>query len=211
VIDDLPGTGDYGPNDPEFESALAAGQFEFAKRRYLRTITAGSVSKMVAVADRSRKRLTAEIRHLQALARQRYESATDAARSYAAVLPHRVGKTWLQPPSPLERVGEFYGSQRLYKHAAKAAKEFSEAQDLLARKHEELATLERTLRERLDDAESELSRRLETDDGLRYALRQDPLLDAAFKKKLRSESQNAFESLTLAVETAAGERDERVR
>jgi hypothetical protein len=211
MTEDLQRVEDFLPDDPHFESALAVGQFEFAKRRYLRTITAGSAAKLIAAADRTRKRLTEEIKQLQVLSRQRYEVAVDAARAYASVLPHRVGKTWLQPPLAFERVGEYYGSQRLYKTAAKAASEFAEAQTLLAKKHDELSALERTLRERLDDAESDFARRLDSEDGLRYALRQDTLLDSAYKKMIRSESQNAFESLTLAVETAAGERDERGR
>jgi hypothetical protein len=188
---------ELAPGDPDFERALAQGQFEFAKTRYIRTVTTGVVSKLVEAAERERAKLTDEIKKLQAVSRSRYEAAIEAARIYGSVLPHRVGKTWLQPPAPLEKVGEFFGSERLYKIAAKAAKEFGEAQELLAKKHETLSNMERTLRERLDSQEAVVHQQLMTESGLRNALRRDPLLDVAYKKLKRVAGQDAFEDTSL--------------
>jgi len=172
---------ELNPGAPGFERALAQGQFEFAKTRYARALTGESVKNVIEVAARERARLTEEIKSLQVLSRSRYEKAAAAAREYGMVLPHRVGKTWLQPPTALERVGEFFGSVRLYKAAAKAAKEFKEAQDLLAKRQLTLVNLERNLRERLDSQEQVVQENLRTSDGLAYALRRDPLLNLAYQ------------------------------
>jgi hypothetical protein len=169
------------PGTPGFERALAQGQFDFAKARYARTITSDSVKGVIEAAARERSKLTEEIKNLQILSRARYEAAAKAAQEYGMLLPHRVGKTWLQPPTALERVGEFYGSMRLYKAAAKAAKEFTEVQELLAKRHSALANLERQLRERLDSQEAIVQENLSTPSGLKYALRRDPLLNQAYE------------------------------
>ena len=169
------------PGHPGFERALAQGQFEFAKTRYARTLTGESVRKIVESAGNERTRLSEEIKNLQTLSRHRYELAVDAARAYGALLPHRVGKTWLQPPTALERVGEYFGSMRLYKIAAKAAKEFAEVQELLAKRHLTLVTLERQLRERLDRQEAIVQDELMTSNGLKLAMRRDPLLNQAYE------------------------------
>jgi len=169
------------PGNPGFERALAQGQFEFAKTRYARTITGESVKNVIEFAARERARLTDEIKNLQIVSRAKWEEAMEASQRYAMVLPHRVGKTWLQPPTALERVGEFFGSVRLYKAAAKAAKEFKEAQDLLAKRQLTLVNLERNLRERLDSQEQVVQDNLRTTDGLAYALRRDPLLNLAYQ------------------------------
>jgi hypothetical protein len=169
------------PGNPGFERALAQGQFEFAKTRYARTVTSESVKNVIEFAARERARLTEEIKNLQIVSRAKWEEAMEASQRYATVLPHRVGKTWLQPPTALERVGEFFGSVRLYKAAAKAAKEFKEAQDLLAKRQLTLVNLERNLRERLDSQEQVVQENLRTSDGLAYALRRDPLLKVAYQ------------------------------
>jgi hypothetical protein len=171
---------ELNPGAPGFERALAQGQFEFAKTRYARTLTGESVKNVIEVAARERARLTEEIKNLQVLSRSRYEAAAAAAQEYGMVLPHRVGKTWLQPPTALERVGEFFGSMRLYKIAAKAAKDFTEVQELLAKRHLTLVNLERQLRERLDSQEAIVLDNLATSAGLKYALRRDPLLKQAY-------------------------------
>ncbi len=168
------------PGHPDFERALALGQFEFAKARFVRSLTTGSVEQLIDIASRERDKLTVEIKNLQSVTRTRYETAMRAARAYAAILPHRVGKTWLQPPAPLEKVGEFHGSERIYKHAAKAAKDFAEAQAVLAKKHNQLAALERQLRERLDRQGAALERELSIPGGLDIALKRDPLLNRAY-------------------------------
>jgi hypothetical protein len=172
---------DLVPGNPKFERALAQGQFEFAKTRYARAITSDSVKGVVEIGLRERAKLVDEIKNLQVVARERYRVAMEKSAEYAMVLPHRVGKTWLQPPSTLERVGEFFGSLRLYKGAAKAAKEFKEVQDLLAKRQLQLVNLERELRERLDKQEAVVFENLKTKDGLAYALRRDPLLNQAYK------------------------------
>jgi hypothetical protein len=169
------------PGTPGFERALAQGQFEFAKTRYARTLTSDSVKSLIEFAARERARLTDEIRNLQVLSKAKWEIAAEASARYAMVLPHRVGKTWLQPPTTMEKVGEFFGSVRLYKAAAKAAKDFKEVQDLLAKRQLSLVNLERNLRERLDSQEKVVQDNLRTSDGLAYALRRDPLLNQAYK------------------------------
>ena len=168
------------PGHPDFERALALGQFEFAKARFVRALTTASVERLIDIASRERDKLTVEIKNLQSVTRTRYETAVAAARAYAAILPHRVGKTWLQPPAPLEKVGELYGSERLYKHAAKSAKDFAEAQAVLAKKHAQLSALERQLRERLDRQGAALEREISIPGGLDIALKRDPLLNRAY-------------------------------
>ena len=190
------------PGHPNFERALAQGQFEFAKTRYIRTLATSSTENVIQAAARTRAKLTDEIKNLQVLSRTRYETARDAARAYARVLPHRVGKTWLQPPAALERVGEFYGSDKLYKVAAKAAKEFAEAQNLLAKKHDELTALERTLRQRLDSHEAEAQRALRTEAGLANALQRDPLLKIAYQHLKAASREETFKPYSFESENS---------
>ena len=154
--------------------ALAQGQFEFAKTRYIRTLTADAVSRMVSSTAAQRAKLNDEIAKLRAVTRTRHEAAMERARDYAAVLPHRVGRNTIQAPSALERVGEFYGSDRLYNLAKKAAHEYAESRELLVKRRAELAAVERVLREALADNEALLMEELSSGRGLKLALRRDP-------------------------------------
>jgi hypothetical protein len=175
------GDDDLVPGKPGFERALAQGQFEFAKTRYARTLTGESVRGIIEAAARDRAKLVEEITNLQIVTRDRYAAATAAKLNYASILPHRVGKTSIQPPTALERIGEHFGSMRLYKLALKQSKEFTEAQDLLAKKRIALNNLERRLRERLDSQENIVLQNLQTPQGLKLALRRDPLLNQAYE------------------------------
>jgi hypothetical protein len=169
--------------------ALAQGQFEFAKTRYIRTLTADAVSRMVSSTAAQRAKLTDEIAKLRAVTQTRHEAAIERARNYAAVLPHRVGKNTIQAPSPLERVGEFHGSDRLYNLAKKAAHEYAESRELLVKRRAELAALERVLREALADNEALLLEELSSGHGLKLALRRDPLLNMSYERLRKIEAK----------------------
>lgn len=185
MTDERDELGDYGellPGKPGFEEALAQGAYDFAKTRFVRTVTADGVARIVEHAAGRRAKLRAEIDNLRVLARARHETAVKQAREYAQILPHRVGKTWIQPPSNLEKIGEFHGSERFYKKAERAAKEYVEVRELLVKRREQLLSMEEDLRKALDDREAALIRQMESPRGLRAALARDPLLNVAYQK-----------------------------
>jgi hypothetical protein len=180
--DELGTFGELLPGQPGFDEMLAQGQYDFAKTRFVRTVTGDGVARIVEHAAQRRGKLRAEIDNLRVLVRMRHETAVEHARAYGAILPHRVGKTWIQPPAHTEKVGHFHGSERFYKQAARAAKEYVEIRDLLAKRREELVTMETDLRQALDDREAALIRQMESPRGLQSALQRDPLLNIAYKK-----------------------------
>lgn len=180
--DDVASEGELMPGNPGFDRAIAQGAFDFAKTRFVRSVTGDGVARIVEQAAQRRSKLRAEIDNLRALARARHELAVEHARAYGAILPHRVGKTWIQPPAQFEKVGDSYGADRFYKRAAKAAKEYVEVRDLLVRRRDELITMEAGLRRALDDREAALLRQVESPRGLQTALQRDPLLNVAYQK-----------------------------
>jgi hypothetical protein len=195
--DELGTFGELLPGQPGFDEMLAQGQYDFAKTRFVRTLTGDGVARIVEHAAQRRGKLRAEIDNLRALVRMRHETAVEHARAYGAILPHRVGKTWIQPPAHTEKAGHFYGSERFYKQAARAAKEYVEIRDLLAKRREELITMEADLRQALDDREAALIRQMESPRGLQTALQRDPLLNIAYKnlQALREELRGSVDGL----------------
>lgn len=181
-VDELGTFGELLPGQPGFDRALAQGEYDFAKTRFVRTLTGDGVARIVEHAAARRAKLRAEIDHLRVLVRSRHEAAVEQARAYATILPHRVGKTWIQPPAQMEKVGQFYGSTKFYKRAEKATKEYVEVRDLLVKRREQLITMEEDLRHALDDREAALIRQMESPRGLQSALQRDPLLNNAYKK-----------------------------
>lgn len=180
--DELGTYGELLPGTAGFDEALAQGQYDFAKTRFVRSVTADGVARVVEHAAERRAKLRGEIDNLRVLVRARHEAAVEQARAYATILPHRVGKTWIQPPSNLEKVGEFHGSDRFYKRAEKAAKEYVEARDLLVKRRDQLISMEDDLRKALDNREADLIRQMESPRGLKTALARDPLLNIAYQK-----------------------------
>jgi hypothetical protein len=195
--DELGTFGELLPGQPGFDEMLAQGQYDFAKTRFVRTLTGDGVARIVEHAAQRRGKLRAEIDNLRALVRMRHETAVEHARAYGAILPHRVGKTWIQPPAHTEKAGHFYGSERFYKQAARAAKEYVEIRDLLAKRREELITMEADLRQALDDREAALIRQMESPRGLQTALQRDPLLNIAYKnlQALREELRGSVDGM----------------
>jgi len=191
--DELGTFGELLPGQPGFEEALAQGQYDFAKTRFVRSVTSDGVARVVEHAAARRAKLRAEIDNLRTLVRARHEAAIEHARAYGQILPHRVGKTWIQPPSQLEKVGEFHGSERFYKRAEKAAKEYVEVRDLLVKRRDQLISMEEDLRHALDDREAALIRQMESPRGLKAALQRDPLLNVAYQK-LKSLREELAES-----------------
>ena len=177
------------PGDPEFEEDMLETELQFAKKRFVRTLTADSVSRVIEQSAIARVRLKEEIRNLRVVTRERHEAAITAARAYKLILPHRVGKAWIQPPSGLETVGEFHGARRAYKTAERATRDYIEARDLYIKRREQLIHLEETLRTALDKREASLLGQLDTSAGLEIALKRDPLLNMTYQKlrKLRDE------------------------
>jgi len=180
--DELGSFGELLPGQPGFDEALAQGQYDFAKTRFVRTLTGDGVARIVEHAAARRAKLRGEIDNLRVLVRARHEEAVERARAYGAILPHRVGKTWIQPPGQMEKVGEGYGSERFYKLAARAAQEYVEIRDLLVKRREQLVTMEADLRQALDEREAALIRQMESPRGLQTALQRDPLLNVAYQK-----------------------------
>jgi hypothetical protein len=187
-------SGDLGellPGQAGFEEAIAQGQYDFAKTRFVRSLTGDGVARVVEHAAARRAKLRAEIDNLRALVRSRHEAAVEHARAYGEILPHRVGKTWIQPPGQMEKVGSFHGADRFYKRAEKAAKEYVEVRDILVKRREQLIKMEEDLRVALDSREAALIRQMESPRGLQSALQRDPLLNVAYQKlkALREELQ----------------------
>ncbi len=178
--DDVGSLGD--PGQPAFERDMAQGAYEFARSRFVRTVTGNDVAHIVEHAARQRTKLREEIENLRRVARDRHEAALADARAYGSILPHRVGKTWMQPPAALEKLGMFYGSERFYKRAVRSAKEYTEARDLFVKRRQQLYQLEAELRQQLDDREAALLRQLESPRSFQTALQRDPLLNSAYQK-----------------------------
>jgi hypothetical protein len=191
VAGDSGDLGELMPGQAGFEEALAQGQYDFAKTRFVRTLTGDGVARVVEHAAARRAKLRAEIDNLRALVRSRHEAAVEHARAYGEILPHRVGKTWIQPPGQMEKVGSFHGADRFYKRAEKAAKEYVEVRDILVKRREQLIKMEEDLRVALDSREAALIRQMESPRGLQSALQRDPLLNVAYQKlkALREELQ----------------------
>lgn len=170
------------PGQPGFERAIAQGAYDFAKTRFVRAVTGEGVARIVEQASQRRAKLRGEIDQLRTLVRARHELAVEHARAYGQILPHRVGKTWIQPPAQFEKVGAAFGADRFYKRAVKAAKEYVEVRDILVKRRDQLVTMEQELRRALDEREAALLQQVETAAGLQNALRRDPLLNAAYQK-----------------------------
>ncbi len=170
------------PGQPEFERSIAQGEFDYARARFVRSLDADKISALIERAGAQRKQLRAEIDNLRLLTRARHETAIADARAYGEILPHRVGKTWIQPPGGLERIGEYYGAEKAYKRAARSAKEYVEARDLLVKRRQQLLAFENELRRRLDKREAALMRELDSPRTLKVALKLDPLLNLAYEK-----------------------------
>jgi hypothetical protein len=170
------------PGQPEFERSIAQGEFDYARARFVRSLDADKISQLIERAGRQRKQLRAEIDNLRLLTRARHETAIADARAYGEILPHRVGKTWIQPPGGLERIGEYYGAEKAYKRAARSAKEYVEARDLLVKRRQQLLAYENELRRRLDKREEALMHQLDSPRTLKVALKLDPLLNIAYEK-----------------------------
>jgi hypothetical protein len=170
------------PGQPEFERAIAQGEFDYARTRFVRSLDHDRVQRVIQRVAAQRLKLREEINNLRLLTRSRHETAVEHARAYGAILPHRVGKTWIQPPAAFEKIGEFYGTDRLYKQAARSAKDYVEAREVLVKRREQLYNLEEELRNRLDQREAALLHQLESPRSLQAALIMDPLLNLSYQK-----------------------------
>ncbi len=177
------------PGQADLDRAMAQGEYDVARTRFVRAINASGIDKVVEHAATVRARLRHDIDNLRILVRAKHETAVELARAYGLVLPHRVGRTWIQPPSSLERVGAFYGSDRMYKLAARAAKEYVDVREALMKRREQLINMEMKLRDQLDAREASLLAELESPRAFQMALLRDPLLNMAYKKlkKLQGE------------------------
>jgi hypothetical protein len=169
-------------DNADFNREVAQGEFEIAMTRFVRTLDAERFAGLINGAAKYRSGLRDEIASLRLLARELHQTALEHARAYGSVLPHRVGRSFIQPPASFERLGEFHGADRLYKRAVRAAKEYAEVREALVKRREQLKTLERKLRARLDDREAVLLEQLKSPRSLRIARQLDPLLDRSYQK-----------------------------
>lgn len=174
--------GEWLPGQPEFERALAQGEYDIAKTRFVRSLDSERLARVIEKTAKLRARLREEIENLRIVVRDRHETAIEYARAYAEIVPHRVGRTWIQAPSALERIGEFHGSEKSYKRAVQATKDYVEAREVLLKRRSQLRALEEELRWRLDDREAALLDQLESPRSLRVALQLDPLLNISYQK-----------------------------
>ena len=186
-------SGELFPGERALDKAIAQGEYDVARTRFVRAINSSGINQVVEHAANVRGRLRYDIDNLRVLVRAKHSTAVELARAYGQVLPHRVGRTWIQPPSSLEKVGASYGSDRMYKLAARAAKEYSDVRDVLLKRREQLIVMEQKLRDQLDAREASLLAELESPRAFQTALLRDPLLNMAYKKlkKLQGELNEA--------------------
>lgn len=174
--------GELLPGNADFERAIAQGEFDYAKARFIKSFETERSARFWEQASRQRLKLREEINNLQIVTRARHQTAVEHAREYGSILPHRVGKTWIQPPATFESIGEFHGAARAYKRAAHSAKEYLEARSLFIKRRDALLAFEEKLRQRLDDREAVLLKQLDTPRSLKAALMLDPLLNLSYQK-----------------------------
>ena len=169
------------PDEGELERRTAVGAFEFAKSRYVRSLTAETEAKFLAVYTKQRAALAEEIGNLRLLARSRHEGAWAAAQRYAQKLPHRVGKNGFTAPSGLDRSTQS-GVDKLYREAKRYATELEEVNELLRKRLISLGDLDRDIRNSIAKREVAARKMLDTADGLSMAIRRDPLFERAYER-----------------------------
>ena len=168
-------------DESALERRTAVGAFEFAKTRYVRSLTAENEAKFMAVYTKQRTALAEEIGNLRLLARSRHEVAWAAAQRYAQKLPARVGKNGFTAPSALDRSTQF-GVDKLYREAKRAAADLEEVNELLRKRLNALSELDRDIRKSVENREVAARRLLDTPDGLAMAIRRDPLFERAYAR-----------------------------
>ena len=97
--------------------------YENAKLRYIRGITQEAENKLRDAFAKRREAINEEIANLRIVSKTRQDVATQAAAAYGKVLPHRVRKTGVKPPSFFERLRTFNRVSKLYRNAARAQAE----------------------------------------------------------------------------------------
>jgi hypothetical protein len=173
---------------PKSNRATAQDEYDFARSRFIQSLLTGAdITRIVDEASKKRETLRVEIEHLRVLARARHETSTNDARAYQTMLPHRITAAGLQPPSPLEKIGATFGSERMYKKAFNSAKEYVEARDLFVKRRDQLTVVEENLRKTLHAREAAIERQLESAGGHDMALKRDPLLNSAYQKLIALE------------------------
>jgi hypothetical protein len=168
--------------DTPSDHSKAQQEYEVAQARFLHAMTGDGAAAIIANAARERARLHEELKVLTETAQRRHEAAIAHAHAYAAILPHRVRKAGIEPPTPFERIGATFGSERAYKQAVASLDAYTEIRELLARRRAELVALEDGLRKTLDKRQAALKHQLETPESLRSALERDPLLNRAYQR-----------------------------
>jgi hypothetical protein len=171
--------GERTPGTADIDRQLAEGEYDYAKARFIKSFETERSARFWEQASRQRAKLREEINNLRLVTVSRHETAVEHARAYGAILPHRVGKTWIQPPATFESVD---GAARAYKRAAHSAKEYLEARMIFIKRRDQLIMFEEQLRKRLDDRESVLLSQLDSPRMLKAALMLDPLLNMSYQK-----------------------------
>ncbi len=171
--------GELVPGNADFERALAQGEFDYAKARFIKSFETERSARFWEQASKQRLKLREEINNLRLVTVSRHQTAVEHARAYGAILPNRVGKTWIQPPAAFENAD---GAGRAYKRAAQSAKEYLEARSLFIKRRDALLAFEEKLRQRLDDREAVLLKQLDSPKSLKAALMLDPLLNISYQK-----------------------------
>ena len=171
--------GELDPGNADFERALAQGEYDYAKARFIKSFETERSARFWEQASKQRGKLREEINNLRLVTISRHQTAVEHAREYGSILPHRVGKTWIQPPAPFESLE---GAARAYKRAAQAAKEYLEARMLFIKRRDQLLAYEEKLRQTLDDREAVLLKQLDSPRSLKAALMLDPLLNLSYQK-----------------------------
>lgn len=171
----------------EYDASVA--EYHASRARYIRTVTADTEKKLLETVAKRREPITEEIGNLTTLARARFDARQATLKAYAAKAPGRVTATGLQPPAAQERM--IPGIDKLYKAAVKAAEEFNEVNDIIRKRKEKLDTIDREVRQLLEQHGRDLIAQLETPTGLEGAFKRDPLLFRAHTRMLEAQSRRA--------------------
>lgn len=169
--------------DP-YDAALA--EYHASRARYIRSVTSGVETRLMASIGERRGPLLEEITNLTVLAHSRYETYQAALTAYAAKAPRRVTAGGLLPPSPAERM--IAGVDKLYRAAVKAAEEFREVNDIIKKRKTKLEEMDWKLRVRVEQFGRDLIAQLETPVGLEGAFKRDPLLARAHARMVSAQA-----------------------
>jgi hypothetical protein len=191
---------DFAGETKGLDPDASVAEYHASRARYIRTVTSDVEKRLLESVGKRRTPLMEEINNLTTLARSRYDAYQATLKAYSAKSPSRVTAGGLLPPGPADRV--IAGIDKLYKAAVKAAEEFSEVNDIIKKRKDNLEEIDRKLREQLEKYGRDLIAQLETPAGLESAFKRDPLLYRAHARMMQAQSRRDAVRDTLKSEPA---------